>query len=93
MFSLLQCNDESRIFFGGVFISTNSVEDRVQREREFGVESPLSTVSLNLQRNETNIIIVVNDVFFKEMGISLNIVKFRNFGGGCLNTAPCAQLV
>jgi hypothetical protein len=81
------------MFFGGVFSSTNSVEDRVQRDRGSGVESPLSAVPLDLQRNETNIIIVVMDVFSMQMGISANFVKFRNFGGGCLNTPPCAPLV
>jgi hypothetical protein len=49
------------IFFGG---STNSVEDREQRERGPGAVAPWSGVSLNLQMSETHIMIRLLWMYF-----------------------------
>jgi hypothetical protein len=58
---------DPEILIGGVFSSTHLVEDRVQRERGSGLESPLSAVPLKLQRNETYIIIVVRKYFSRKL--------------------------
>jgi hypothetical protein len=81
--------------------STNSVEDRGQRERGSGGGSPWSGVPLNLQMSETRILIRLLRVYFPrnwEFGSVLS--KLRNFGWGGLNTPtpphgtpPCSTVL
>jgi hypothetical protein len=66
--------------------STNSDEDRGQRELWSGDSSPLVRVSLNLQMSETRILIRLFRMYFPrnwEFGSALS--KLRNFGEGGLN--------
>jgi hypothetical protein len=67
-------------FFSGG--STNSVEDRGQRERGSEGGGPLIRVPLNLQMSETRILIRLLRMYFprnREFGSALS--KLRNFGG------------
>jgi hypothetical protein len=62
---------------------TNSIEDRGQRERGSGGGSPYSGVPLNLQINETRILIRLLQMYIPrswEFGSAL--AKLRNFGEG-----------
>jgi hypothetical protein len=83
-------SDLPRIFFredGGV--STNSIEDRGQREREFGGLAPYSGVPLNLQMSETRILIRVLWMYFsrnREFASALS--KLWNFGVGGEGVEP-----
>jgi hypothetical protein len=52
------------IFFGGVGVSANSVEDRMQREGDLGAVAPYSGVLLNLEMSETLILIRLLLVYF-----------------------------
>jgi hypothetical protein len=66
--------------------STNSVQDREQRERGSGDGSPLSGVPHNLQMSEPRILIRLLWMYFAwnwEFGSTLS--KLRNFGGGRSN--------
>jgi hypothetical protein len=60
--------------------STNSVEDRVQREGDLGEVAPLSGFPLNLQMSETHILIRLLQMYFPqnwEFGSALS--KFLYF--------------
>jgi hypothetical protein len=77
----------TRILSGGC--STNSVDDREQRERGSGAGSPQSGVPLNLQMNATHILIILLRIYIPrnyEFGSAL--AKLRNFGGGVLSPKP-----
>jgi hypothetical protein len=68
-------------FVGGC--STNSVEDRGQRERGSVGGSPYSGIPLNLQMSETRILIRLLGMYFPrnwEFGSALSTL--RNLGGG-----------
>jgi hypothetical protein len=72
----------TRIFFSGGG-STNSVEDRGQRERGSGGSSPLVRGSAQFANESTPYSYwVVTDVFSTELGIRLSFVKSRNFMRG-----------
>jgi hypothetical protein len=74
------CQEFFQVEVGG---STNSVEDRGQRDRGSGGGSPQSGVPLNLQMNETHILIRLLRMYIPrnwEFGSAL--AKPRNFVGG-----------
>jgi hypothetical protein len=75
--------------FFGVGGSTNSVEDRGQRERRSGGGSPLVRGSAQFA-NELNpySYYVVTDVFSTEQGIWLGLVKTLEFRGGGFQPPP-----
>jgi hypothetical protein len=72
---------------GGGECSTNSVENRGQRERGSGGRQPPSqgfrSVCNPVRLCQTfGMSTVVTDVFSTELGIRLNFVKTSEFGGG-----------
>jgi hypothetical protein len=94
---LAQDRDKWRFFansgapriFSGRGCSTNSVEDRGQRERESGGGSPLVRGSIQFA-NEWNPYSdsVVTDVFSTVLGIRLSFVKASEFRGGGWTPKP-----
>jgi hypothetical protein len=76
-------------FFSEGESSTNSVDDRGQRERGTGGISPLVRDSTQLQMSETCILIRLFQMYFPqnwEFGSALS--KLRNFGGRGFATPP-----
>jgi hypothetical protein len=70
------------IFFGGGG-STNSVEDKRQRERGSGGGSPLVGVPLNLLMNEPHILVgLLRMYILRNWEFGSALAKVRKFGGG-----------
>jgi hypothetical protein len=79
----LQVSGVPRNFILGEGVSTNSAEDRGQREQGSGGGSPYSGVPLNSQMNETRNLIRLLLMYFprnREFGSASS--KLRNWAGG-----------